>query len=435
MKISVVGSGYVGLVTGACFADSGNDIICVDNDKNKIAMLKENRIPIYEPGLRDIVERNVEEGRLKFTTDLEEGVKDSLIIFIAVGTPSDTDGSADLSAVLSVAGNIGEIMNGYKIVVVKSTVPVGTCDKVREAIKAKTKEDFDVVSNPEFLKEGAAIDDFLKPDRVVVGTDNVRTAEIMKELYSPFVRTGNPVIIMDQRSSELTKYASNGLLATKISFMNEIARLCDKVGANVDKVRMGVGSDSRIGYQFLFPGAGFGGSCFPKDVRAMVATGKEHGIDMKVLESTNLVNDEQKKVISKKVKDHFKDDLKGKKIAVWGLSFKPKTDDIREAPALVIIDELLKSGAKVSAYDPEALENTKGVLKEKIGYEKNNYDTLKEADALIIATEWSVFRRPDFERMKKLMKQAVIFDGRNIYNPDEMKELGFRYFSIGRPAV
>lgn len=435
MKISVVGTGYVGLVTGACFADSGNDVVCVDNDSKKVKMLKENRIPIYEPGLRDIVERNAKEGRLRFTENLEEGVKNSLIVFIAVGTPSDVDGSADLSAVLSVAGHIGQIMDGYRIVVVKSTVPVGTCDKVREVIKAKTKQDFDVVSNPEFLKEGAAIEDFIKPDRVVVGTDNVRTAEIMKELYSPFVRTGNPIIIMDQRSSELTKYASNGLLATRISFMNDIAKLCDKVGANVDMVRKGMGSDSRLGHSFLFAGSGYGGSCFPKDVRAMVSTGKEYGLNLQVLSAANKVNDEQKKVLADKIRDHFKDGLKGKKIAIWGLSFKPKTDDIREAPALVIIDELLKEGAQITAYDPEAIDNTKALLKDKITFASTNYEALKDADALAIVTEWSVFRRPDFEKMKSLMKSPVIFDGRNIYNIGTMKELGFSYSSIGRPST
>jgi len=433
MKLAIVGSGYVGLVTGACFADSGNDVICVDNNKRKIEMLKDNRIPIFEPGLRDIVERNAKEGRLKFTESLEEGVKNSLVIFIAVGTPSDIDGSADLSSVLKVASDIALCMNGYKILVVKSTVPVGTCEKVREIVKSKTKIDFDVVSNPEFLKEGAAIDDFVKPDRVVVGTDNVRTAEIMKELYSPFVRTGNPIIIMDQKSSELTKYASNGLLATKISFMNEMARLCEKVGANVDMVRMGMGSDSRIGYQFLFPGAGFGGSCFPKDVRAMVSIGKQQGVNTKVLEAVNIVNEDQKKVLPNKLKIYFNNNLKGKKIAIWGLAFKPKTDDIREAPSLVLIDELLKMGAKVTVYDPEANQNCKGIFKDKIEYAENNYDALRDAEALVVVTEWSQFRRPDFDRMKNLMKENVIFDGRNIYNPIEMKEMGFTYFSIGRP--
>lgn len=435
MNIAVVGTGYVGLVTGACFADTGNDVICVDNDPKKVRMLKENRIPIFEPGLRDIVERNAKEKRLLFTIDLGEGVRNSSVVFIAVGTPSDKDGSADLSAVLSVAGEIGSLMNSYKVIVVKSTVPVGTCDKVREVIKKKTKHDFDVVSNPEFLKEGAAIDDFMKPDRIIVGTENLRSAEIMKELYSPFMRTGKPIIMMDLRSSELTKYASNGLLATKISFMNEMARLCDKVGANVDMVRMGMGSDSRIGHQFLFPGAGFGGSCFPKDVRAMVSTAKEHGLHFKVLESVNTVNDEQKRILADKVKAHFKAGLKGKKIAVWGLSFKPNTDDIREAPSLVIIDELLKEGASVSAYDPEAIENTQAVLKGKVEFVSNNYEALKGADGLVIVTEWSVFRRPDFDRMKRLLKEAVIFDGRNIYDPAEMKAMGFKYFSMGRPSV
>jgi len=435
MKLAIVGSGYVGLVTGACFADSGNDVICVDNDSKKIEMLKSNKIPIFEPGLRDIVERNVREGRLIFTESLEEGVNNSLVVFIAVGTPSDVDGSADLSAVLSVAKEVGTLMDSYKIVVVKSTVPVGTCEKVKNVIREETKHDFDVVSNPEFLKEGAAIDDFVRPDRVVVGTDNIRTAEIMKELYSPFVRTGNPIIIMDQKSSELTKYASNGLLATKISFMNEMARLCDTVGANVDMVRTGMGSDSRIGHKFLFPGAGFGGSCFPKDVRAMVSTGKEHGLDMKVLDSVNIVNDEQKRILYNKINKHFKNDLKGKKIAIWGLSFKPKTDDIREAPALVLIEDLLKAGANVTAYDPEAADNTKKVFSDKIEYATNNYNALKGCDALVVVTEWSMFRRPDFEKMKGLMKSRVIFDGRNIYTPQIMKEKGWCYFSMGRPVV
>lgn len=438
MKVCVIGTGYVGLVAGACFAECGNDVICVDIDKEKIEKLKKGIIPIYEPGLEEVVKRNVKDNRLEFTTDLPDGVRRSLFIFIAVGTPSDKDGSADLKAVLNVAKEIGKNINGFKIIVDKSTVPVGTADKVRAAIKKETNHEFDVVSNPEFLKEGAAIDDFMKPDRIVIGSDNVRTAELMKELYAPVNRTSDRVLVMDIRSAEMTKYAANAMLATRITFMNEIANLCDRVGANVDSVRRGIGTDTRIGSSFLFPGVGYGGSCFPKDVKAVVATAREYGYKFKILESVEEVNAEQKKLLAQKIISYFQKkfpknkDFKDKKIAIWGLSFKPKTDDMREAPSIVIINMLLEKGFKIAAYDPEALGQAEKIFGKKIEYGKNDYDILKDADALAIITEWNEFRRPDFDKIKSSLKAPLVFDGRNIFDPVKMKNMGFEYYSIGR---
>lgn len=436
MKICVVGTGYVGLVTGTCFAETGNDVVCVDIDKAKIEALKRGVIPIYEPGLEELVRRNFKEGRLSFTTNLAEGVKRSLICFIAVGTPPGEDGSADLKHVLNVARSIGMLIDSYKIIVNKSTVPVGTADKVREVIQNCLREqnmdtEFDVVSNPEFLKEGTAIDDSMKPERIVIGADNVRTSEIMKELYEPFVRTGKPVLVMDIKSAEMTKYAANAMLATKISFINAIANLCEVVGANIEHVRKGIGTDSRIGQQFLFPGVGYGGSCFPKDVQALIRIGKDAGYNLDILEAVEKVNGYQKNVIIGKILRHLKE-LKGKKIAVWGLSFKPKTDDVREAPSITIISGLLEKGASISVYDPVAMKRFKQIFKGKIEYCKNNYDCLKDAHALVIVTEWNEFREPDFEKMKSLMKSHVIFDGRNIYNPLTLKRAGFVYYGIGK---
>ncbi len=435
MKIAIIGTGYVGLVTGACFADSGNDVICVDINEARIEGLKQGRIPFYEPGLSDMVIRNFREERLKFTTDLPEAVKNSLIIFICVGTPSLPDGGADLSAVMKVASEIGKAMDGFRIIVNKSTVPVGTAEAVRREIAANTEHPFDMVSNPEFLKEGAAIDDFLKPDRVVIGTDDVRTAAIMKELYAPFVRTGNPILIMDIKSAEMTKYAANGLLATRITFMNEIANLCEKLGADVNNVRKGVGTDRRIGPSFLFPGVGYGGSCFPKDVRAIVDMGRASGYEMKILSAVDRVNEEQKRRFGEKITTYFNNDLSGKNIAVWGLSFKPKTDDIREAPSLTIIPMLLEKGASVTAYDPEAMNNAAKILGERVKMASGNYQALEGADALVILTDWSLFRHPDFDKMKALMRGNVIFDGRNLYDPQEMKKHGFKYICVGRPQA
>ena len=442
MDVCVIGSGYVGLVAGACFADSGNDVICVDIDERKISELKKGVIPIYEPGLEELIKRNVAEKRLVFTTDIVDAVKRSTVCFIAVGTPPGEDGSADLQYVLAVARDIGLNMDSYKVIVDKSTVPVGTADKVKEAIAAELEKrgvhyGFDVVSNPEFLKEGAAIDDFMKPDRVVIGVDSGSDAEeIMKELYGPFVRTDNPIVVMGVRSAEMTKYAANAMLATRISFMNEIANLCELVGANSTSVRQGIGSDSRIGHSFLFPGIGYGGSCFPKDVKALYKTAAEHSYDFKILNAVEEVNEIQKGVLVEKILAYYgsKDNVKGKKFAIWGLSFKPRTDDMREAPAIVIINRLLEMGAEVVAHDPVAMEEGHSVFGDKIGYCDINYDALDGADALLVATEWNEFRRPNFERMKKLMKAPVVFDGRNIYNPSEMRKLGFEYFSIGRPV-
>jgi len=444
MNIAVVGSGYVGLVAGACFAESGNDVICVDIDQKKIAALQRGEIPIYEPGLEELVKRNAKEGRLTFTTSLSDGVQKSEVIFIAVGTPQDEDGSADLTHVLSVARGIGEALNecssnALKIIVDKSTVPVGTAALVTKTISAITSKPFEVVSNPEFLKEGAAIDDFLKPDRVVVGVPSENSARIMRELYAPFVRTNNPILVMDVPSAEMTKYAANAMLATRISFMNEIAGLCEKFGADIDQIRIGIGTDSRIGMPFLFPGIGYGGSCFPKDVQALIHMGKSAGLAMTVASAVEDVNDIQKAALLPKILQHFggkKDNIAGKTFAVWGLAFKPKTDDTREAPALVVIEELLKLGAKVQAFDPVAnhtFEERFGKNKD-VTYAESNYDALSGADALIVCTEWNEFRRPNFGRVKKALKSAVIFDGRNIFSRDEVKAAGFTYFSIGRPV-
>lgn len=432
MKVGVIGAGYVGLVAGTCFAETGNDVICIDVDEKKIEDLKKGIIPIYEPGLEEMVKRNFKDGRLQFSTDISYAVKESLILFIAVGTPESVDGSADLKYVLSVASDIGKSMNAFKIIVDKSTVPVGTADLVREEIKKHTHYEFDVVSNPEFLKEGAAIDDFMKPDRVVIGTDNVRTEEIMKELYSPFVRTGKPIIAMDIRSAEMTKYAANAMLATRITFMNEIANLCERVGANVEQIRKGIGSDSRIGNAFLFPGIGYGGSCFPKDVKAIFKTAKEYEYDFKILKAVDEANELQKKVLVEKIVKYFGDDLSGKTFGVWGLAFKPNTDDMREAPSIVIIEELLKKNAGFKVYDPESLDIAKGIFGDKVSYFENNYEVLKDVNALLLLTEWTLFRRPDFDKMKTLMKEHIVFDGRNQYSPEEMKEKGFTYISIGR---
>jgi len=438
MQVCVVGSGYVGLVAGACFAESGNDVICVDVDQDKINKLQEGIIPIYEPGLSDLVKRNSKNHRLSFTTSLKEGVEKSDIIFIAVGTPQDKDGSADLRYVLEVAAGIGKHMNGYKTIVDKSTVPVGTAALVAETIRKQTKHDFEVVSNPEFLKEGAAIDDFMRPDRVVVGVPSERSAKVMRELYSPYVRTNNPILVMDVVSAELTKYASNTMLATRVSFMNEIANLCEKVGADVDMVRVGMGTDARIGMSFLFPGIGYGGSCFPKDVQALINTGKKFGVDMRIARAAEDVNDAQKKTVVQKVVKHFgAENVKGRSFAVWGLAFKPRTDDVREAPAEVVCQDLIKLGAKVVAFDPEAIETFRKSFGENpsISYAYSNYDCLNQADALIICTEWNEFRKPNLERMKKLMKNAVIFDGRNILDRSELREHGFKCYCVGRPTL
>ena len=435
MKVCVIGTGYVGLVAGTCFADSGNDVTCVDIDERKIEALKKGEVPIYEPGLEELIRRNLTERRLWFTSDLVTAVRASDICFIAVGTPEAADGSADLRAVIAVAGAIGEAMNGYRVIVCKSTVPVGTADKVRAAVKAKTEHDFDVISNPEFLKEGAAIEDFMKPDRVVIGGAQQRAIEIMKELYAPFVRTENPILVMDNRSAEMTKYAANAFLATKISFVNEIANLCERVGADVNDVRRGMGSDRRIGHHFLFPGTGYGGSCFPKDVQAIIRTAKDADMEFPLLNAVELVNERQKQLLVEKVVRKYGPSLTGRRFSVWGLAFKPRTDDMREAPSIVIIEELLKRGARIEAHDPEALGEARKVFGDRINYHRVNYDALAGTDALLIVTEWSEFRRPDFPRMKSLLKSPVIFDGRNLYEPEVMRGHGFTYYPIGRTAV
>jgi UDPglucose 6-dehydrogenase len=435
MKIAVIGTGYVGLVTGTCFAETGNAVTCVDIDGEKVKRLSNGEITIYEPGLEKLFLRNLREGRLKFTTDLKGGIKDSLLIFLALPTPPGEDGSADLSAILKVAGELGKMISEYKIIVDKSTVPVGTAEKVQRAIAANCHCEFDVVSNPEFLREGLAVEDFMKPDRVVIGTDSEKAKKILSDLYAPFVRQGNPVIFMDERSAELTKYAANSFLAAKISFMNEIAILCEKLGADVDMVRRGMGSDERIGKRFLFPGIGYGGSCFPKDVHALARSAGEVGYDFKILEAVMQVNEKQKTSLIPRIKKYFHQDLKNKKIAIWGLAFKPNTDDIREAPALFIIDELLKEGVTITAFDPEAINNVKKIFGDKINFADNQYDSIKDCDALIIATEWSEFRTPDFDRMSSAMKNKAIFDGRNVFEPSHMKELGFYYESIGRKTI
>jgi len=435
MNIAVVGTGYVGLVTGTCFAETGNHVICVDIDENKVNKMKNGEVPIYEPHLDVLFERNIRQGRLIFTTDLAEAIKDAEIIFLALPTPPGEDGSADLSYVLGVAEQLGKMITEYKVIVDKSTVPVGTAEKVHAAVAANATVDFDIVSNPEFLREGFAVDDFLKPDRVVIGTSSERAEAVMGRLYKPFVRQGNPIIFMDEKSAELTKYAANAFLATKITFMNEIANFCEKVGADVDKVRIGVGSDTRIGKRFLFPGIGYGGSCFPKDVQALQKSGNEAGYTFKIIESVLEVNDRQKYVLIDKVKARYGEDLSGKHFALWGLAFKPDTDDIREAPSLYMIRELLKAGATISAFDPEAQENIHALFGDQIEYANNQYEACDKADALLIATEWSVFRTPEFNKIKAALKEPVIFDGRNLYDLDTMVQEGFYYESIGRKTV
>jgi len=434
-RIAVVGTGYVGLVTGTCFAETGNNVVCIDIDEHKVEKMKKGEVPIYEPHLESLFERNIEGGRLSFTTSLGEGIKDAEIIFLALPTPPGEDGSADLSYILGVAEELGELIDDYKVIVDKSTVPVGTADLVKEAIAKNAKVQFSVVSNPEFLREGFAVDDFLKPDRVVIGTSDERAKKVMESLYRPFVRQGNPIIFMDERSAELTKYAANSFLATKITFMNEIANFCELVGANVDKVRIGIGSDSRIGKRFLFPGIGYGGSCFPKDVKALAKSGLENNFNFEILEAVMRVNEGQKTVLYPKIKNYFRGDLKGKKIAMWGLAFKPDTDDIREAPSLYMIDKLTKDGADVFAYDPEAMSNVQGLIGDQINYGSNEYEVLKDADALVICTEWSIFRNPDFDKMKSLMNDPVIFDGRNLFEIEDMTDKGFYYSSIGRNTI
>ncbi len=434
-KIAVVGTGYVGLVTGTCFAETGNQVICVDIDADKVAKMKAGLVPIYEPHLEGLFQRNIEADRLKFTTSLEEGIENAEIIFLALPTPPGEDGSADLSYILGVAEELGKLIKDYKVIVDKSTVPVGTADLVKEQVAKNAKVDFAVVSNPEFLREGFAVDDFLKPDRVVIGTSDDRAKVIMESLYKPFVRQGNPIIFMDERSAELTKYAANSFLATKITFMNEIANFCELVGADVDKVRIGIGSDTRIGKRFLFPGIGYGGSCFPKDVKALAKSGLENNFNFEILQAVMRVNEGQKTILYPKMRNYFKGDLKGKRIALWGLAFKPDTDDIREAPALYMVEKLTADGAEVVAYDPEAMDNVRNLIGDKISYAKNEYEALKDADALLIATEWGIFRNPDFEKMKELMNDQVIFDGRNLFEIEEMTDLGFYYSSIGRNTV
>jgi UDPglucose 6-dehydrogenase len=435
MKIAVVGTGYVGLVTGTCFAETGNTVTCVDIDKNKVEKLSNGQITIYEPGLEKLFLRNQREERLKFTTNLEEGIADAKIIFLALPTPPGGDGSADLKYILGVADDLGKILKEYKVIVDKSTVPVGTAEKVRDVIAKNCQSEFDVVSNPEFLREGVAVEDFMKPDRVVIGTESERARKIMGDLYAPFVRQGNPVIYMDEKSAELTKYAANSFLATKISFMNEVARLCELLGADVDMVRRGIGSDDRIGKRFLFPGIGYGGSCFPKDVQALVRSASDVKYDFRILDAVMDVNEKQKVYLIPRIKKYFNNNVTGKKIALWGLAFKPNTDDIREAPALYLIEELLKAGATVTAFDPEAMKNVRDVVGDKISFTENQYDALNNCDALIIATEWSEFRTPDFDKMTERMKNKVIFDGRNVFDLLQMKDLGFYYESIGRKTI
>jgi len=432
-KITVVGAGYVGLVTGTCFAETGNDVLCVDIDVNKVEMMRQGKVPIYEPNLDTYFERNISAGRLNFTTSLKEGVDHGNIIFLALPTPPGEDGSADLSYILNVADQLGELMRDYKVIVDKSTVPVGTAEKVHDAIAKKATVDFAVVSNPEFLREGFAVSDFMRPDRVVVGTQDERAMKEMKRLYQPFVRQGNPIYFMDEKSAELTKYAANSFLATKITFMNEVANFCELVGADVDNVRVGIGSDSRIGKRFLFPGIGYGGSCFPKDVQALVKSGVENGFQFQILDAVTKVNHDQKTILYPKIKNYFRGDLKDKKIAIWGLSFKPDTDDIREAPALYMIEKLLEGGAKVIAHDPEAMENVKAhPIGKQISFSENEYEAVKGADALLICTEWGLYRNPDFEKMKALLNDTVIFDGRNLFDVEEMNQRGYFYSSIGR---
>lgn len=431
MNICVIGTGYVGLVAGACLADMGNNVICIDNNIEKLNLLKQGIIPIYEPGLEELVISNFTDKRLSFSSDLDSAVKQSEVCIIAVGTPQREDGSADLSKVFEVAESIAKSMNGYKVIVDKSTVPVGTAQKVTEIIKQNTNHDFDVVSNPEFLKQGNAVDDFLAPDRVIIGSNSPKATAIMQEIYSPYLRTGNRIIVMDVKSAEMTKYAANSFLATKISFMNEIAALCEKVGANAEMVRIGMSTDNRIGNRFLFPGVGYGGSCFPKDVNALIYTGKEQGCEMSIAQAVNLVNKRQKEYFVSKILKHFNNDIKSLKFAVWGLAFKPKTNDMREAPAIYIIKELLKHGATIQVFDPKAIDNAKIIFKDTVKYCSNAYETLNDVDAMILLTEWNEFRRPDFDKMATLMKNKVIFDGRNQYDKNKLKIKGFTYYNIG----
>ncbi|MEZ4807251.1 MAG: UDP-glucose/GDP-mannose dehydrogenase family protein [Flavobacteriales bacterium] len=435
MNIAVVGTGYVGLVTGTCFAETGNHVICVDIDREKVQKMKDGKVPIYEPHLDVLFERNIRQGRLLFTTDLKAAIDKAQIIFLALPTPPGEDGSADLKYVLGVADELGKIITDYKVIVDKSTVPVGTAEKVHAAVARHAKVDFDVVSNPEFLREGFAVDDFLKPDRVVVGTSSARAQKVMEDLYKPFVRQGNPIIFMDERSAELTKYAANAFLATKITFMNEIANFCEAVGADVDKVRIGMGTDSRIGKRFLFPGIGYGGSCFPKDVQALAKSGRDSGYDFRIINSVMDVNERQKTTLTDKIKKHYGSSIKGRHFAMWGLAFKPDTDDIREAPALYMIDALVEAGATVTAFDPEAMPNVEKVKGDKMRFAKDEYEALEGADALIIATEWALFRTPDFARVGAVLKEKIIFDGRNLYELDELNALGFHYVSVGRQPV
>ncbi len=435
MKISVIGTGYVGLVTGTCLAETGNEVLCIDIDENKVKKMQDGEVPIYEPHLDVLFERNIKANRLKFSTSLQEGLDYGDIIFLALPTPEDEDGSADLSYVLGAAKDIGKLLKSYKVIVDKSTVPVGTADRVREAISKETDVEFDVVSNPEFLREGFAVDDFLKPERIVIGSSSERASQLMEKLYKPFVRSGNPIIFMDEKSAELTKYAANSFLATKITFMNEIANFCELVGADVDKVRAGMGTDSRIGKRFLFPGIGYGGSCFPKDVKALHKSGKDSGYQFGILDSVIKVNDVQKTILIPRIEAYFDNDLKGKTFAIWGLAFKPETDDIREAPALYMIDDLLSKGAIIKVFDPEAMPNVKRKYDDKIEFASNMYDATKSVDALIICTEWSIFRTPNFAKLKSEMKNPVIFDGRNLYDLEEVQKEGFYYSSIGRKSV
>ncbi|SRX72512.1 UDP-glucose dehydrogenase family protein [Aequorivita antarctica] len=435
MKISVIGTGYVGLVTGTCLAETGNEVVCVDIDKAKVEKMRNGEVPIYEPHLDVLFERNIKANRLKFTTSLEEGLEHGDIIFLALPTPEDEDGSADLSYVLSVSEEIGKKIKSYKVIVDKSTVPVGTAEKVHSVIAKNASCKFDVVSNPEFLREGFAVDDFLKPERIVVGSSSERATDLMKKLYGPFVRSGNPIIIMDEKSAELTKYAANSFLATKITFMNEIANYCEKVGADVDMVRAGMGSDSRIGKRFLFPGIGYGGSCFPKDVKALQKAGKDKNYDFKILNSVIEINSAQKTILLPKIEKYFNNNLKGKTIAIWGLAFKPETDDIREAPSIDMMEALLDKGAKLQVFDPEAMPNIEKRFGNKLNYSDSMYAALDKADALLICTEWSIFRTPDYDRLKKLLKNPVVFDGRNLYNIQDMETEGFTYVSVGRKAI
>ncbi len=434
MNIAVIGVGYVGLVAGSCFAESGNDVICVDSDEDKVKALSKGKTSIYEPGLVELVQRNLAEGRLSFTTDLSTAVKKSFVLFIAVGTPQ-IGGDIDLTAVRKVAAGIGQSMKDFKVIVVKSTVPVGMTEQLRDIIRVETDQPFDVISNPEFMKEGAAVEDFMKPDRVILGAEDENAAEVVRELYAPFVRTGSPVLVTDIRTAEMTKYASNAYLATRISFMNEIANLCEYLGADIDTVRRGMGLDRRIGSSYLFSGVGFGGSCFPKDVEALIATGRRHDYPLRILEAVARVNAHQRERFLKKVFTHFEGDLTGKRIAVWGLSFKPRTNDVRESPATDIVERLLEAGATVVAYDPEAMEETRKLFGSRVEFAGTNYGCLPGADALLLLTEWQVFRNPDFDRMKSEMGQPVIFDGRNVYNPKQISEMGFTYYSIGRSQV